>query len=389
VEDRKEGMAGEKILCVDDDDSIRKLCTVYLTKRGYRIEAAANGVDALTLIASKGAPDVVITDVNMPLMNGLELVKRLREDRRTARTPIIVLSAAKQEQDILAGYSHGADDYIGKPIDLAVLAAKIETILRQTRVVAEVVAAPRKLGVVIAFAHGKGGVGATTLAANVAAALATDDRSVVLIDLNLQFGTAAMFFDLRPRATIVEFARGDITRVTEEDFAQFLADHKSGVRVLAAPPSPEEAELVSVGAVQQAIDLARGGRDAVVLDLAAKLDEITLAALDVTDIVCVVAAPHLAALRSTSDTLAMLTRIGISDERILVALVRNTAKGIDDAGVAKFLKRKADIVVPFAEKADAAADLGVPYILAEPGDKTAVALRQLAVRLATRKAMPT
>lgn len=382
-------MAGEKILCVDDDDSIRKLCSVYLTKRGYRIEAAANGVDALTLIASKGAPDVVITDVNMPLMNGLELVKRLREDRRTARTPIIVLSAAKQEQDILAGYSHGADDYIGKPIDLAVLAAKIETILRQTRVVAEVVAAPRKLGVVIAFAHGKGGVGATTLAANVAAALAADGKSVVLIDLNLQFGTAAMFFDLRPRATIVEFARGDITRVTEEDFAQYLADHQSGVRILAAPPSPEEAELVSVGAVQQAIDLARGGRDAVVLDLAAKLDEITLAALDVTDIVCVVAAPHLAALRSTSDTLAMLTRIGISDERILVALVRNTARGIDDAGVAKFLKRKADIVVPFAEKADAAADLGVPYILAEPSDKTAVALRQLAVRLATRKAMPT
>jgi len=381
-------MAGEKILCVDDDDSIRKLCTVYLTKRGYRIEAAANGVDALALIASKGAPDVVITDVNMPLMNGLELVKRLREDRKTARTPIIVLSAAKQEQDILAGYSHGADDYIGKPIDLAVLVAKIETILRQTRAVVEVVAAPRKLGVVIAFAHGKGGVGATTLAANVAAALAADGKSVVLIDLNLQFGTAAMFFDLRPRATIVEFARGDITRVTEEDFAGYLADHQSGVRILAAPPSPEEAELVSVGAVQQAIDLARGGRDAVVLDLAAKLDEITLAALDVTDIVCVVAAPHLAALRSTSDTLAMLTRIGISDERILVALVRNTAKGIDDAGVAKFLKRKADIVVPFAEKADAAADLGVPYILAEPSDKTAVALRQLAVRLATRKAIP-
>ncbi len=381
-------MAGEKILCVDDEDPIRKLCTVYLAKRGYRVEAVANGVEALKLIETKGAPDLVVTDVNMPLMNGLELVKRLREDRRTARTPIIVLSAAKQEQDILAGYAHGADDYIGKPIDLAVLAAKIETILRQTRSVAEVVAAPRKLGMVIAFAHGKGGVGATTLAANVAAVLATDGKSVVLVDLNLQFGNAAMFFDLRPRTTIVEFARSDIGRATEDDFAQYLADHKSGVRILAAPPSPEEAELVSVGAVQQAIDLARGGRDAVVLDLATKLDEITLAALDVTDIVCVVTAPHLASLRSTSDTLAMLTRIGIADERILVALVRNTAKGIDDAGVAKFLKRKADNVVPFAEKADAAADLGVPYVLAEPNDRTAVALKQLALQLATRKAVP-
>ncbi|HUG04968.1 MAG TPA: response regulator [Candidatus Limnocylindria bacterium] len=388
MEDRKEGMAGEKILCVDDDDSIRKLCTVYLAKRGYRVEAVANGLEALELIASKGPPDVVVTDVNMPLMNGLELVKRLRADRRTARTPIIVLSAAKQEQDILAGYSQGADDYVGKPIDLAVLAAKIETILRQTRSVTGVVAAPRKLGVVMAFAHGKGGVGATTLAANVAVALAADGKAVVLVDLNLQFGTAAMFFDLRPRTTIVEFARGDVSRITEDDFGQYLADHNSGVRVLAAPPSPEEAELVSVGAVQQAIDLARGGRDAVLLDLAAKLDEVTLAALDVTDMVCVVTAPHLASLRSTSDALAMLTRIGIADERILIALVRNTAKGIDDAGVAKFLKRKPDIVVPFAEKADAAADLGVPYVLAEPNDKTTAALKQLAVRLATRKAVP-
>ena len=381
-------MAGEKILCVDDEDPIRKLCTVYLAKRGYRVEAVSNGVEALKLIESKGPPDLVVTDVNMPLMNGLELVKRLREDRRTARTPIIVLSAAKQEQDILAGYSHGADDYIGKPIDLAVLAAKIETILRQTRGVAEVIAAPRKLGTVIAFAHGKGGVGTTTLAANVAAVLATDGKSVVLVDLNLQFGTAAMFFDLRPRTTIVEFARGDVNRVTEEDFTRFLADHKSGVRMLAAPPSPEEAELVSVAAVQQAIDLARGGRDAVVLDLATKLDEVTLAALDVSDIVCVVAAPHLAALRSTSDTLAMLTRIGIADERIVVALVRNSAKGIEDASVAKFLKRKADVVVPFAEKADAAADLGVPYVLAEPNDRATIALKQLALRLATRKAVP-
>lgn len=381
-------MAGEKILCVDDDDSIRKLCTVYLAKRGYRVEAVTNGLEALKLIESKGPPDVVITDVNMPLMNGLELVKRLREDRRTARTPIIVLSAAKQEQDILAGYSHGADDYVGKPIDLAVLAAKIETILRHTRTAAEVTAAPRKLGVIMAFAHGKGGVGATTLATNVAASLATEGKSVVLLDLNLQFGTAAMFFDLRPRTTIVEFARGDVSRVTEDDFTQFLAEHKSGVRILAAPPSPEEAELVSVAAVQQAIDLARGGRDAVVLDLAAKLDEVTLAALDVTDIVCVVTAPHLAALRSTSDTLAMLTRIGIADERILVALVRSTVKGIDDAGIAKFLKRKPDIVVPYAEKADAAADLGVPYVLAEPNDKSTVALKQLATRLVTRKAVP-
>src|SRR5258706_13889978 len=112
-------MAGEKILCVDDEDPIRKLCTVYLSRRGYRVEAVANGVEALKLIESKGAPDLVVTDVNMPLMNGLELVKRLPEDRRTARTPIIVLSAAKQDRDILAGYPHGTHDYNGNRTDPA------------------------------------------------------------------------------------------------------------------------------------------------------------------------------------------------------------------------------------------------------------------------------
>src|SRR3981081_2538117 len=142
-------MGGGKKLFFADRDPNRHGLVGSRGKRGYRVGAVATGIEALKVIESKGAPDLVVTDVNMPLMNGLELVKHLREDRRTARTPIIVLSAAKQEQDILAGYAHGADDYIGKPIDLSVLAAKIETILRQTGAGAQVVVAPRQRGVYI------------------------------------------------------------------------------------------------------------------------------------------------------------------------------------------------------------------------------------------------
>jgi len=378
-------MAGEKILCVDDEDAIRKLCTVYLEKRGYRVAVAVNGIEALKVIEGQGVPDLIVTDVNMPLMNGLELIKRLREDRRTARTPIIVLSAMKQEQDVLAGYSHGADDYIGKPIDLAILAAKIDTIFRQTRPAAPAVGARRR-GAVLAFVHGKGGgVGTTTLAINVAAALAAEGTATVLMDLNLRFGNAAMFFDLTPKYTILDLARSDLARVTDEDFTQLLSDHQSGVRILAAPQSPDEAELVTVGVVRQAIELARDGRDAVVLDLPPHLDESTLGALDAAQAVCVVTAPHLAALRATADVLGTLARIGTAQERVLVALDRITLKGIDDAGVAKFIKRKVDVVIPYAEKADAAADLGVPYVLAEPTDRTSLALKQLALKLSVHR----
>jgi len=101
--------------------------------------------------------------------------------------------------------------------------------------------------------------------------------------------------------------------------------------------------------------------------------------------VCVVTAPHLAALRATADVLGTLARIGTAQERVLVALDRITLKGIDDAGVAKFIKRKVDVVIPYAEKADAAADLGVPYVLAEPTDRTSLALKQLALKLTVHR----
>ena len=126
-------MAGEKILCVDDEDPIRKLCTVYLAKRGYRVEAVANGVEALKLIESKGAPDLVVTDVNMPLMNGLELVSTLKSDPDTADLPVLLLSAKAQMADVQRGFELGADDYVTKPFDPIELIDKVTALAAAAR----------------------------------------------------------------------------------------------------------------------------------------------------------------------------------------------------------------------------------------------------------------
>jgi MinD-like ATPase involved in chromosome partitioning or flagellar assembly len=83
--------------------------------------------------------------------------------------------------------------------------------------------------------------------------------------------------------------------------------------------------------------------------------------------------------------LATLSRIGKSDERTIVVCDRIRPKGIEDGACAKFLKRKIDVVVPYAEKADAAADLGVPYMLAEKADPTTLAIKQLAAKLSSFK----
>ena len=376
-------MTGQKILCVDDDTAMRETYRRELEKRGYRVKVAGNGLDALKVIATEGVPDLVLTDVAMPLMDGLELIKRLRDDPRTARTPIVIVSEERTDRDALAGYSQGADDFIAKPIEMAILIAKIETIFRQSGQAAQLVMAPprRVRGTVITFVHAKGGVGTTTLAVNVAAAGARDGPSTLLVDLNLQFGNAAMFLDLQPQYTIADLARLGAPTITDDRFAEFLTDHESGLQVLAAPSSPEEGALVSVGVIEQAIDVARSQRDAVVIDLPSTLDESTLVAVDAADVVCVVTAPHLAALRATTDLLATLARIGKPKERTILVCDRIRPKGIDDAACAKFLERKIDVVVPFAEKADAAADLGVPYVLTEKADPTSVAMKQLRAKL--------
>ncbi len=380
-------MAGQKILCVDDDTAMREIYRVQLERQGYRVTVAGNGLDAMKAIETQGPPDLVVTDVAMPVMNGLDLIKHLREDQRTARTPILIVSEETTEKDALAGYTQGADDFIAKPVDMAILVAKIETIFRQTRPGAQLITAPppRARGAVIAFVHAKGGVGTTTLAVNVAVARAREGPSTLLIDLNLQFGNAAMFLDLPPRYTIADLARLATATVTDELFAQFLTDHESGLQILAAPLSPEEGALVTVGIIQQAIDVARSERDAVLIDLPSTLDEPTLAAIDAADVVCVVTAPHLAALRATTDLLATLSRIGKSKDRTIVVCDRIRPKGIEDAACAKFLKRKIDMVIPYAEKADAAADLGVPYVLAEKADRTSLAIKELAAKLGTFK----
>lgn len=372
-------MAGERILFADDDEQIRKLVSAFLTRRGYHVELATDGAQALTMIAQR-LPHLLITDVNMPLVNGLELVRRLRQDRRFARLPILMLSAQKDADAVLAGYNEGADEYVPKPIEMAVLAAKVETLLRRSAR-AEPVA--EKQGRVIAFLHGKGGVGATTLAVNTALALASASTyDVALLDLALEFGNAALHLDIRAQRTLAHLAELPVGDMDDETFDKHVTRHESGVHVIAAPDSAERAELVSVPVVQQVLERLRRSHDYVVVDTPAHLPEAVLAALDMADLAVVVTAAHLPSLKATSDLIATLGRIGISKEKVMIVVSRTGQLGLENDQVAAFLERKPDAVVPFSPLFDEAADAGQPLFTQHPDNAAAASVRQLAAKIA-------
>ena len=102
-------MDQNKILFVDDEEQIRRLLSSFLTRRGYEVKTAIDGQEALNLLASY-RPDLVITDVNMPNIDGTELTRRLRAHPTLGTMPIIMLSAKVQTDEILAGYAEGADE---------------------------------------------------------------------------------------------------------------------------------------------------------------------------------------------------------------------------------------------------------------------------------------
>ncbi|NJO78561.1 MAG: response regulator transcription factor [Cyanobacteria bacterium RM1_2_2] len=122
----------KNILIVDDDITLRTALIRYLQNRGYSVQEASSGAEALNLF-EQNPPDVVVSDVIMPEMDGLEFCRRLRATRSGQLVPFIFLSSRKDVEDRVQGHQMGADDYLVKPFDPKELVAKIEAQLERSR----------------------------------------------------------------------------------------------------------------------------------------------------------------------------------------------------------------------------------------------------------------
>lgn len=124
-------MAKATILVVDDEEDIRELVELNLAQEGYRISTCETGEQALTMVRAN-TPDLIVLDLMLPGIDGLEVCKRLKTDPATRQIPVVMLTAKGEESDIVAGLELGADDYITKPFSGKVLAARVRRVLRRT-----------------------------------------------------------------------------------------------------------------------------------------------------------------------------------------------------------------------------------------------------------------
>ena len=118
-----------KVLAVDDEQSIRELLAFQLQKHGYEALMAEDGQEAL---AKAEGMDLILLDLMLPGLDGLEVCRRLKADKRTARIPIIMLTAKAEEIDKVLGLELGADDYVVKPFSVRELMARVKAVLRRS-----------------------------------------------------------------------------------------------------------------------------------------------------------------------------------------------------------------------------------------------------------------
>lgn len=393
-----------RVLLADDSYQLRQSVKAMLQlESGFTVVGEAeNGRQAVAL-ALELHPDVVLMDINMPELDGIAATAAIMQQHPTN----IVIISVQGEQDYLRrAMKAGARDYLLKPFTLDELVNALRSAVSgpafavapgQGGPAAAVGGLPVHQGKIITLFSTKGGVGKTTIAGNLAVALALETKAkVAAVDLDLEFGSLSTLLGLRPQGTILDLCRVDgplqpaqVTRVMVEPAGL-------GIKVLAAPPLPHLAAEVdgdgrrepNRGYVAEILDALRSEFDYIICDTASNFRETNLVAFDKSDIVLLVTSPEIPALSNTAKGLdILLDRLEYSQSKVQIVLNRSDAAvGLTLQAISDALKCTITYQVPSdGQTATWAANAGQPFVLRRSRSLLSEAMRVMAVGIASGK----
>lgn len=382
-------MTKAKILVVDDEQNLLRMIGYALSNEGYQVLGAQNGEEALYKVQIQ-QPDLVILDVMLPDMSGIEICQRLRSDAETANLPIIMLSARVQVSDKIEGLEAGADEYVTKPIELDEIVARVEALLQRTKRLRQASTAKRRK--VVGFIGAKGGVGTTTIALNVALALTKQEKSVIAVELRPHFGTFSLHLGWVPGENLTDLLDLEPEFIDERQVSMRLVRHASGLQVLFGPQDMSEPHTIEPVQVDALIKNLAPMADYTILDLSSYPSEINRTALRQCDLVVLVLEPEPTSVMSGRAMLELMKAWGVSGKLAGAVVVNRTvsAAPMKLADIGSQLGCKIiRVIPPAAEACLRAHQLGAPIVLSQPNNVITTALTELADRLETDKVFAT
>ncbi|MDQ6710277.1 MAG: response regulator [Candidatus Dormibacteraeota bacterium] len=332
-----------KVLIVDDIastlDNLQKLLSFEPDIQV--VGTAANGKEGVEQ-AKKLVPDIVLMDVNMPIMDGIQATETLAQE--APNSPVIIMSVQGERDYLRRAMQSGAREFLIKPFSGDELIASIRRVYqleqkkesfmaKSTGTTAPAAAAPSdgesprraEHGQVFFFYSGKGGVGKSLLAANLAVSMANETKGkVALVDLDLQFGDIGVLLNLDHSQGITDLIE-NIDHMDADFIREIMVDGPFGIKVLLTPTSPELADLVTVDHIRRIFGELRKMFDYIIVDSSAHLGEINLEVLDHADKVIVVTSLSIPSIKNTKLALKIFDSLSISPDRVVLLLNKSDA----------------------------------------------------------------
>ena len=322
-----------------------------------------------------------------PPKTGMELCREIRATPAMAAVPILCVASTAEVEERIGFLEAGADDVIARPFDAREVEARVEALLlrfQRSKDLAPVISADgltvARARRVVAVYSPKGGVGTTTIATNIAIAAAQrrPDR-VILVDLDLQFGSVATHLNLDASQTLADVVRDETALREPELLRTYAMRHDSGLHVLAAPTTPNSAELVTPTHIATLIGALLEGYESVVIDAGSVLDERALTIFEAAETIVLPVYPEISALKAMHGLLDYLNEAGSIDAKATFVLNNLFARDIlKPRDVEAALGTKITLDLPYDSFLYLkAVNEGVPIILGAPRSAAAEHLVKL------------
>ena len=382
-----------RVLIVDDlpetRENVRKL--LQFESDIEVIGQAGSGEEAVEM-AQEFQPDIILMDINMPGIDGIGASQKITELVSTVQ--IIIMSVQSDPNYLRRAMMAGARDFLTKPFGGDELVAAIRRVYDKRPAVR---AAPRRAqrpsgngpveeeeieleGQVLAVFSPKGGSGCTTIAINVAVALAKRGHRTVLVDGSLQFGDVSVMLNMKTMTSIVDLGERD-GELDADLVSSVVQVHRSGLNVLLAPPRPEMADVINEKHIKNLLAALRQSYDFVVVDTSSYLTDVALALLDSADRIILVTQQSLASLKNVSRFFDLTENLNYEPQKVwLVVNGASNKQGISVKDISDTLKRPIVMMIPEDGQAvNMAADRGLPLVTgANQKRPVSVALAKLA-----------
>ncbi len=402
-------VSGDKIriLVVDDNPDTRENVSrlLYFEEDLEVIGQAVNGRQGIEM-ALEHKPHIVLMDINMPDMDGIEATEKMSVD--TPYSQVIIMSVQAEQHYMKRAMAAGARDFQPKPFTSNELISCIRRVYGMGRPIyqkleaaeqskAQMAAArPSKTKKVIAEGDApviavyspKGGVGTSAIAASLAVALQQHRGEAVLMDADLQFGDISVNLNTRPQRTMTDMVHNGELDI--ELLSDVVLAHDTGLKLLLAPPEPQLADMMMPDMVTDIIKELKNLFKTVVIDTNSRLDDVTLGVLEVADYVLVVTVPELPAIKSAKLFLELTGQLEFPPEKVGVLVNRsNEPGGVRPGQIAKVLKlEKQPYLVPDDSRLYLAMYKGMSVIQQDPNAPASQAIKQMAQTLWQQLAEP-